>query len=212
MDIPTAKFGMLEGLSLVLASASPRRARLLQQAGIDFRVIEPKVEEKMAESCPFFTPAELALNNAYLKACQVAASHPSEWVLAADTVVVIQGEILGKPRDLEHARRMFELLNGKTHQVITAVFILRGDPFHQLPFYEMSRVTFNKLAARDRDRYLEAIDPLDKAGAYAVQEKHDLLIEKIEGSFSNVMGLPLEKLLDVLPRLQRHTRKEAGRL
>jgi len=212
MASPTEKKKILADLRLILASASPRRAVLLKKAGVKFKVIVPRIGEKKAEDIPHLTPAEIALNNAYLKARSVSALHPDEWVLGADTVVVIDGQLIGKPKDMKEAREFFDLLNARTHQVITAAFLIREDPFHQSPFYDVSRVTFNRLTPEQRDRYLETIDPFDKAGAYAVQSGSDRVIKKVEGSFSNVMGLPVEKLLEVLQRLARHSKKQVERL
>jgi len=192
-------------IRLILASVSPRREKLLREAGVEFRVIAPEIDEKEGSDVPHLTPAEVALNNAFLKARAVSSRHPEEWVLGADTVVVLEGQVIGKPVNMSHAREIIDRLSGRVHQVITAVFFMRERPFHQVPFYDVSRVTFHRLSPRQRDLYLESIDPMDKAGAYAVQEKSDLLIKKIEGSRTNVMGLPLEKLMEVLDRVQRHS-------
>jgi septum formation protein len=205
MPPPIKKWRAPPGFRLVLASGSPRRARLLRKAGIDFDVVVPKVDEKEGAELPHLTAAELALNNASLKARVVSARHPESWVLGADTVVVFEGRTIGKPTTMKEAREIFDLLNGKTHRVITAVFFIRERPFHQMPFYDVSHVTFNRLTARERDEYLKAINPLDKAGAYSAQEQTEKLIEKVEGSFSNVVGLPIERLIEVLDRVSRHS-------
>lgn len=205
MESPSKKWSAPRGFRIILASASPRRAHLLRKAGLSFEVIHPEIDEKQSEETPHLTAAEMALNNAYLKARVISAHNPESWVLGADTVVVINGDILGKPEDMEDARRIFEMLNGRTHRVVTAVFLMRERPFHQMPFYDVSLVTFNKLTPRERDEYLAAIDPLDKAGAYSVQDRSETVINKIEGSVSNVMGLPMEKLLEVLERISRHS-------
>jgi nucleoside triphosphate pyrophosphatase len=201
----TQKIKPAPDIRIILASESPRREKLLREAGVNFRVIAPKVDEKEGADAPHLTPAEIALNNAVLKARNISARYPEEWVLAADTVVVLEGQVIGKPVNMSHAREIIDRLNGRTHQVITAVFFMRERPFHQVPFYDISKVTFHRLTPSLRDLYLESIDPLDKAGAYAVQEKSDALIKKIEGSRTNVMGLPLEKLMEVLDRVQRHS-------
>lgn len=193
------------GLSLVLASTSPRRCHLLEEVGIRFKVVPPEVEETEGDDAPHLTPAEIALNNAFRKARAVSHRYPDQWVIGVDTIVVYQGRVIGKPRDIAHARDILDLLNGRKHEVISAVFCIREQPFHQMPFYDVSRVTFRRLSDSERDGYLERIDPFDKAGAYAVQEETDFIIEKIEGSRSNVMGLPVEKLMEVLTRIQKHT-------
>ena len=201
----TQKIKPAPNIRVILASVSPRREKLLREAGVDFRIVAPQIDEKEGSDMPHLTPAEMALNNAFLKARAVSARHPDEWVLGADTVVVLEGQLIGKPVNMSHAREIIDRLSGRTHQVITAVFFMRERPFHQVPFYDVSKVTFHRLTPRQRDLYLESIDPMDKAGAYAVQEKSDLLIKQIEGSRTNVMGLPLEKLMEVLDRVQRHS-------
>lgn len=201
----TQTIGAAPDIQIVLASVSPRRAKLLKEAGIEFEVVAPEVDEKEGSDAPHLTPAEIALTNAFLKARAVSARHPQSWVLAADTVVVLEGQVIGKPVNMSHAREIIDLLAGKVHQVITAIYLMRERPFHQVPFYDVSRVTFHKITPKQRDQYLQSIDPMDKAGAYAVQEKSDVLIKKIEGSRTNVMGLPLEKLMEVLERVQRHS-------
>ncbi len=192
-------------IRVILASVSPRREQLLREAGIEFQVVAPEVDEKEGADVPHLTPAEMALNNAFLKARAVSARHPEEWVLAADTVVVLDGQVIGKPVNMSHAREIIDRLSGRMHEVITAVFLMRSNPFHQVPFYDVSKVVFRRVTPKQRDLYLESIDPMDKAGAYAVQEKSDLLIKKIDGSRTNVMGLPLERLMEILERVQRHS-------
>lgn len=201
----TQRIGPPPEIRLILASISPRREKLLREAGVKFRVVAPEVEEKEGEDAAHLTATEVALNNAFMKARAVSMQFPGEWVLAADTVVVLEGELIGKPVNMSHAREIIDKLNGRVHQVITAVYFIREQPFHQVPFYDVSRVTFHRISARQRDEYLASIDPMDKAGAYAVQEKSDVLIKSIEGSRTNVMGLPLEKLMEVLQRVRKHS-------
>jgi septum formation protein len=201
----TQKIKPAPDIRVILASVSPRREKLLREAGVNFRVVAPKIDEMEGSDSPHLTPAEIALNNAFLKARAVSRRFPDEWVLGADTVVVLEGQLIGKPVNMSHAREIIDRLSGRMHSVITAVFFMRERPFHQVPFFDISKVTFHRLSPRQRDLYLESIDPMDKAGAYAVQEKSDLLIKQIEGSRTNVMGLPLEKLMEVLDRVQRHS-------
>jgi septum formation protein len=179
--------------SLVLASSSPRRADLLASAGITFEVCAPQVHEHIEGSLP---PRDLCLANARLKARAVAAQHPDRHVLAADTVVTLDNATLGKPPSRETARRMLELLAGKTHEVLTGVRLESGN--HAVEFIESTKVCFRPANAIDFDAYLARINPLDKAGAYAAQEDDGALIESIEGSFSNVVGLPVERLIETL--------------
>ncbi len=177
--------------ALILASASPRRSELLRQLGLDFQVVAGQAREIHHEQ---LTGREAAQVNAYRKARTVAKTCPDALVLGADTLVYAGGELFGKPADLEAAYRMLERLRGRTHQVVTAVCLLHLRPHRQRVFAEITSVTFRPLDAVEIRRYLNRVNPLDKAGAYAIQEHGDLLIQKIEGSYTNVVGLPLERL------------------
>jgi septum formation protein len=181
--------------SLILASASPRRRELLGKLRLRFKVIPSEAEEVI---CKYLTPAELVQRNAWAKAESVAKQHRTRLVLGADTIVCLGGRIFGKPRDIGEARRMLRALQGKTHWVVTGVCLRRYRPHYVKLFAEVTRVTFRSLAPSEINHYLELIQPLDKAGAYAIQEHSDRLLAKLEGSYSNVVGLPLERLRDVL--------------
>ncbi len=175
---------------LILASASPRRAELLSELGVIFTVEATDVPELDDATGSAFTPAELVLANASRKATKAFAKRPDAKILAADTEVSLDGRIYGKPRNLQEARRMLASLSGRTHEVWTGVVYrtsseLRADAI-------CSWVTFRKLRADDIEKYIHLVNTLDKAGAYAVQEHAEVIIRKIEGSRSNVMGLPLE--------------------
>ena len=145
------------------------------------------------ESLP---PAEVAVHNALLKARAVARIHPHRIVLGADTVVALSGRLFGKPRDLVHAREMLQALSGHSHQVITGVAIIA--PEGTASFSETTEVTFHSLTPERISDYLSRVDVLDKAGAYAIQEHGDLIVKAIRGSFSNVVGLPQEKVRSAL--------------
>ncbi len=181
-----------EGLPpLVLASASPRREELLRRMGLEFRVAPsaaPEVEHAD------LTAQELARINAYRKARAVAKKYPDALVLGADTVVCLEGTMFGKPATLEDAYRMLENLQGRTHEVVTGICLLHLREHKQRMAAESTAVTFRPLDAVKIQRYLLKVDPLDKAGAYAIQEERELIIEKISGSYSNVVGLPIERL------------------
>ncbi len=176
---------------LVLASGSPRRAELLHQMGYEFRVVPSEAAEIHHEQ---LTAREVSQINAYRKARAVAKKFPDALVIAADTLVYLEQTLFGKPADLEDAYRMLETLQGKTHAVITAIclFHLR-ERRHKLSA-DTTAVTFLPLDAVKIRRYLNHVDPLDKAGAYAIQEQGDLIVERIAGSYSNVVGLPVELL------------------
>jgi len=183
-------------MKIILASASPRRRRLLEEAGIEFAVAPADVPEVRP---PGEAPEAYALRLAREKAAAVAQNAPDAVVIGADTVVVLGQDVLEKPADFAEARRMLGALSGKTHRVITGVCLLRREPFHEDAWTTTSRVTFRRLSETDIDRYLSLIDPLDKAGAYAVQEYGDLIVERVDGSLTNVIGLPVE---EVVARLQ----------
>jgi septum formation protein len=174
----------------VLGSGSPRRRHLLEEAGYEFEVVAPTVAELSVAS---LTIRELTICNATRKALSIARSRPDAVVLGADTLVALDGEVIGKPRDLVHAEEILRRLSGRSHEVRTAVFIchLAGGRTHS--FQELSRVHFRKLDRRAISKYLAKINPLDKAGAYAAQDHRMEVIERIEGSSSNVVGLPMEE-------------------
>ncbi|PYJ87139.1 MAG: septum formation protein Maf [Verrucomicrobia bacterium] len=180
---------------LVLASGSPRRRELLREAGYKFEIVAPPVDEV---SHGWLTIRELTIWNAARKAAVVSEISSDAVVLAADTMVAIDGEVLGKPRDLEDAARILRRLSGRAHEVWTAVRIVDATNRRSRTFHEMSRVHFRSLDNRAIQNYLAKINPLDKAGAYAAQGDGKAIIEKIEGSYSNVVGLPMEKTARVL--------------
>jgi len=180
---------------LILASTSPRRADLLRESGISFHVESPRVEEWGAEDFPEIQPGELARGNARRKARAVAEKHPGQPVLAADTIVVCEGRVLGKPADGEGARQMLAWLSGRTHEVVTAAVLVLPDGKKIRESVVRTRVKFRELANAEIRAYVREIDVLDKAGAYALQDGGDRLVERVEGSRSNVIGLPMETVL-----------------
>ena len=177
--------------SLILASVSPRRSELLRQLGIDFRIVASDAPEVLSDQ---LTAREVAQINAYRKARAVAKKFPDQLVLGADTVVTLENALFGKPASLEEAYGMIEQLQGKTHAVVTGLCLLHLRTHRQKIFFETTDVKFRPLDAVGIRRYLTQVDPLDKAGAYAIQERGDELVESIAGSYSNVVGLPVEKL------------------
>lgn len=174
----------------ILASGSPRRRQLLEKAGYEFEIVSPPVDEL---SHAWLTIRELTIWNAARKALAVSKAFPDAVVLAADTLVTIDGRVLGKPADLEDAVKILRRLSGRTHQVWTAVCICHAARGKSESFQEISQVHFRELGERAIRNYLAKIDPLDKAGAYAAQGHGTEIIERIEGSYSNVVGLPMEK-------------------
>jgi septum formation protein len=180
---------------IVLASKSPRRVELLRQFGLEFVAAASNAIEMMHED---LTAAELCQINAFRKARAVARKHPDALVLGADTLVAEGRTVLGKPASLVEARRMLERLQGRTHQVVTGVCLLHLRGHRCRIFADISEVKFRPLTAVGIQRYLKLCNPLDKAGAYAIQEHGDEIVEGIRGSYTNVVGLPMERLADEL--------------
>lgn len=180
--------------SLVLASASPRRKQLLEEAGLQFEVLAAPVEEELKRDG--FSPAEFAEESALAKAAWAFGRRPEAAVLGADTIVVLGEEILGKPQDREDARRMLSRLSGRTHRVITGFAVLA--PGTSRSGHIETQVRFRRLSGADIDRYAGSGEPMGKAGAYAIQGRGGSLIDRIEGSYTNVVGLPVPEVLAAL--------------
>jgi septum formation protein len=171
---------------------------LLVAAGAkDVKIASSDVEESADASMGL---SALVLNNARAKATDIAAQFPQSIVLGADTLVWLDGTALGKPADIEEARQMLARLSGRVHEVCTGVHLVRLNPHLQVEFHETTRVRFRSLDDAAIGAYLDKVDVLDKAGAYALQEHGDLIIESVEGSRSNVVGLPVERTLAALRR------------
>ncbi len=179
----------------ILASASPRRAELLGQLKLSFEITPSDATETFD---PQLSPYELCQLNAHRKARTVAKKNPDSLVLGADTLVFLGSEIFGKPRDLKEAHRMLSSLQGRTHQVVTGVCLMHLRTHHEKIFATGTDVTFHPLDAGQIREYLSQINPLDKAGAYAIQEHGEKIVAEISGSYSNVVGLPLERLREEL--------------
>ncbi len=183
---------------IVLASASPRRQQFLQELGIAYSLVPASGVEP--EPNAHELPEDYALRAALAKGRHVAKHH-ADLVLAADTVVCIDGKILGKPQDSNEALHMLKLLAGKSHTVISAVSIIFApfeDSREELCFFDSTEVCFHPWPVHVLAKYAECGEPLDKAGAYAIQGKGAFLVKYINGSWSNVVGLPVTKLVDVL--------------
>jgi septum formation protein len=177
--------------SFILASASPRRAELLRQLKPDFRVVPSDATELLDEH---WSPFEICQLNAHRKARVVAKKNPDALVLGADTLVFLGPEILGKPASRAEAEQMLTRLQGRTHQVVTGLCLIHLRAHRERLFAASTDVTFHPLDAGQIRDYLAKVNPMDKAGAYAIQEHGDLMVSEISGSYSNVVGLPLERL------------------
>jgi septum formation protein len=183
---------------IVLASGSPRRRQLLEMLHIPFRVIAPDVDERVL---PGEVPDRYVMRLSRAKAEAVAPRALGEVILAADTTVVLDGEIFGKPDSPAHAVAMLRRLQGRTHEVMTAVAVARDGVIEQA--LDVSRVTFRPADESMLAAYVATGEPLDKAGAYAIQGLGAPLIERVDGDFFGVMGLPLRLALDLLARFGR---------
>jgi septum formation protein len=186
-------------MKLILASGSPRRAQILRDAGISFSVLSSAVDET-----PYAgeTPQQMVERLANAKAELVSARAVGPAILiAADTVVVVDGQVLGKPRSTEDARRMLQLFSGRTHSVVTGVSLIRLPEMDRRQFVETILVTFAPLTRDEISRYLTTEEPFDKAGAYAIQGYAGRYIPRIEGCYFNVVGLPLARLVSTLAEL-----------
>ena len=181
---------------LVLASGSPRRQELLSMLGVDFKVIPPDIDENDVVG---HTPVETVELAAWTKAQWVAKQLADGVVLGADTIVLLDtGEVLGKPLEAGAAMEMLFSLSGRSHQVVTGVALLDPSNDRMEVFHVVTRVFFRQLSSDEIHRYVATGEPLDKAGAYGIQGKGSLLVERIEGCYFNVVGLPLPRLGEVL--------------
>jgi len=189
-------------VSIILASASPRRKQLLAEAGYKFNSISPDIDES-AFSAEHISPCEYAKRLALAKAKTVAEKFPDCFVIGADTVVDFKGEIIGKPADAKEAERITRKLFSTPHKVITAVAIARIVDGTEIVESDTTTVYPKKMTAEQIAEHIKSGSWRDKAGAYAIQEGGDEFIEKIEGSLTNVMGMPMELLKSILAGLGR---------
>ena len=184
--------------TIILASASPRRKELLEMLGYDFEVIVSEVDETMR---PGLTPAGQVKDLAYRKARAVYDQHPEAIVIGADTIVLVDDQILGKPHSEKEAEEMMKLLRGREHLVITGVAILCERKEHH--FCEESKVFFDNITNEEIAHYVRTAEPYDKAGGYAIQGWAGRFISRIEGDYYNIVGLPINKLYSKLKRMEK---------
>jgi len=180
---------------LILASQSPRRRSLLSQAGLAFKVIPSLFDEK---SVSVLSPAAYVMTLAEGKTADIAGRYPRSWVIGADTVVLIDGSILGKPGSRSEARTMLKRLSGKVHQVLTGYAVSCRAKHKKFTDVVTTDVTFKKLTTQEIEWYVHTAEPYDKAGAYAIQGLGTFLVKHINGSYTNVVGLPVCELFELL--------------
>ena len=193
---------------IVLASASPRRKQLLEDAGISFSVVVSQANEDLPDEA-WADPAQAVQLLAERKAQAVASDldvQAPTLVIGADTIVVVDGVVYGKPADVQQARQMLQTMSGRAHQVMTGVSVWKVDPAQSgsqcaSGFVEVSDVHFKPLTSQDIDRYLACGESLDKAGAYAIQGEGHVLVERFEGDYDNIVGLPVSRLMRELQAL-----------
>lgn len=178
---------------LILASGSPRRRELLTQAGITYMVNPSTYQE---DSPKKKDPEKYVQAQAVGKACDVAEKYPGQWVLGADTIVVADGEILGKPRNAKEASSMLHRLSNGKHSVLTGVALVRDKDVYTKVVE--TKVWFRRLTDKEIEAYVSSGDPLDKAGAYGIQGRAAAFVDKINGSYTNVVGLPLSQVCRML--------------
>lgn len=180
---------------IILASTSPRRKEIFSKIKIPFEIQESNYEENMDLAMP---PVELVEYLAYNKAKAVADRNKDAVVIAADTFIVYKGKFLGKPKTKEEAKEMLSMLSGKEHEIITGVTIIEND--HLISFHETVKVLMEEISNEEINKYIATGEPMDKAGAYALQEIGAIFIKKIDGDFYAAMGLPLKRVAEELKK------------
>lgn len=183
---------------LILASKSPRRYELLKQVGLEFEVVPSRVAEDFVQK---ESPQAHVIRLAKAKAIDVATGHPDRWVIAADTIVYIDGSILGKPKNQEEAMEMLRRLSGQEHWVLTGFSVCHLEKKEGDKESVQTTVRVKPLSRSEMEWYVQTGEPFDKAGGYAIQGIGSFMIESIRGSYSNVVGLPLCELVQMLNRL-----------
>lgn len=188
-------FQVRDGDSIILASESTRRVDMLRTLGISFSIIPPNIDEKKRGD---EQPGEFVLRISYEKADKVAQLFPENWVIAADTVVVLKGKVLGKPQNERDAYNMLKALAGKWHKVLTGYCVLNISRDIVYRDVVETRVFMKDLSNEEIKRYIKTTEPYDKAGSYAIQGKGGYMVKKIKGSYANVAGLPVCEVAEAL--------------
>ena len=184
--------------NMILASGSPRRKELMKMAGLKFAVLPSDIPEYVPDSVP---PERRSAFLAELKASAMSVFHPLDIIIGADTTVLCEGRLLGKPKDKEDAKEMLRFLSGKTHSVLTGVSIIYSDEEDAETFLSETKVEFYPLSEKEIEDYVASGEPMDKAGAYGIQGRGCRLVKRIEGDYFTVVGLPIAELVR---RLEAH--------
>jgi septum formation protein len=190
---------LIDGKRFILASSSPRRVEILKKAKIDFEVMSP---ENIKENNISTDPVSHVLELSRKKAESVSQKVKDGLILGSDTIVVLNGEILGKPRDQEDAFRILKKLSGKEHKVYTGITLSDKRNGKILSDYQLTKVRFNQLKDKEIKDYIKTGEPLDKAGAYGIQGRGNFLVEEIDGDLDNVIGLPMKKLKELILKIK----------
>ena len=185
---------------IILASKSPRRAEILKMIKVNFKVVPSKIKEKIN---PKIQQNETAINISKTKAETIANKYPNDIIIGADTIVVLNGEIFGKPKDIDESKKMLKALSDNSHKVITGVTIMNNRLGVLKTFSEITEVFVKKIPIKKIDYYTNNFNTLDKAGSYGIQEWFSVWIKKINGCYYNVMGLPVSKLYKYLVETER---------
>jgi len=191
---------MDDNYKIILASKSPRRAEILKMIKVNFKVVPSKIKEKIN---PKIQQNETAINISKAKAEKIANKYPNDIIIGADTIVVLNGEIFGKPKDIDESKKMLKALSGNSHKVITGVTIMNNRLGVLKTFSEITEVFVKKIPIKKIDYYTDNFNTLDKAGSYGIQEWFSVWIKKINGCYYNVMGLPVSKLYKYLVETER---------
>ena len=184
-------------MNIILASASPRRKEILENTNVKFKIMASSIEELTLEG---ESPCQMVMRLAFEKGIDIASRQKSDLVISADTIVVLDNTVLGKPKDEIEARKMITSLSGRTHQVITGISLINLDNNKKIIDYVISNVKFKNLSEEDINDYIRTKESLDKAGAYGIQGYGALLVEEIQGDYFNIVGLPISRLSYLLKK------------
>lgn len=184
-------------MNIILASASPRRKEILENANVKFDVVKSTINEVILDQ---ELPSQVVMRLAFEKCMDIASKNENDLVIGADTIVVLDDIILGKPKDKEDATSMIKKLSGKTHQVITGISLINLSVNKKIIDYVVSNVKFKDLSEEDIKDYIQTNESLDKAGAYGIQGYGAILVEEIQGDYFNIVGLPISRLSDLLKK------------